>query len=83
MTTTLDIKEIATIAADLLRERAIAELDRQLDLCRRAQKSLKVSQGTMSETFRIEQGLRVNADYQATIRAYARLGLTNLGIHQI
>jgi hypothetical protein len=83
MNTTLDIKEITTIAAGLLREKAIAELDRQLDLYRDAQRIYEASIGSMSEQVSIEQGLRVNADYQATIRAYAALGLTNLGIHRI
>ena len=83
MNTTLDIKEISAIAANVLRDMAIAELDRQLDLYRDAQRIYEASIGSMREQVSIEQGLRINAEYETTKRAYAALGLTNLGIHRI
>lgn len=66
-----------------LADQATAVLDAQLELYRKAQKNFEENKGKIGEEKALEFGLKVHAEYKATMNAYALIGLSNLGIHNV
>ena len=68
---------------ETLKIAATAELDRLLNLYRKAQDNFAANKGTIGEATAYEFGMKVCHQYEAAMRAYAALGLTDLGIHNV
>ena len=56
-------------------------LNEKLQLFRDAQLAWENSQGKIGEAEALAFGLQVEAEYEAMKKAYALIGLTDLGIH--
>jgi hypothetical protein len=69
------------ITIALQRETATTILDEQLGLYRKAQLAWDNSRGKIGEAEALAFGKEVFAKYEAMKKAYALIGLTDLGIH--
>lgn len=56
-------------------------LNEKLELFRKAQQMWDDARGTLGEDEALAFGQKVHAEYEAMKKAYALIGLTDLGIH--
>jgi len=68
-------------ATEVLASRATEVLDNKLELYRKAQEMFNSSRGTLGEAEALAFGKKVLVEYEAIKKAYASIGLTDLGIH--
>ena len=68
-------------ATEVLETKATEVLDTKLELYRKAQEMFNNSRGTLGEAEALAFGKKVFVEYEAIKKAYAFIGLTDLGIH--
>lgn len=64
-----------------MKEQATQVLDSKLELFRKAQQNWDACRGKIGEAEALAFGQQVQAEYEAMKKAYALIGLTDLGIH--
>lgn len=64
-----------------MKEQATEVLDNKLEEFRAAQKNWDACRGKIGEAEALAYGTQVSNEYEAMKKAYALIGLTDLGIH--